>query len=309
MSSLVSLCALVALTSCAVRTLPPARTNPPAASTPTAKPASPLPQVVTPTPEPSAAPTAPPSSPVVSPPGFVPWASAESAEELPPTDAVAKDEAELEQRYVTLPELGPPELLAQATLRRTLPRSFLTEHDQHLSALMLLGMFVDQNENRFVLHASYAGFDSALVVLDGKGQALAALHVPNRCTVYLRDVLGDETLEVMVARVEGTALSTWPVTWAIYRLSTSGRLHLVLEHPKSLSTGSKQRHFTFLNAFDFDEHERLRVVTTHSDFSSEAERREAEALGEPSHRQSPLLGQSVTFVFEPHSGRYRRTGP
>ena len=220
-------------------------------------------------------------------------------------DAVAQDAAEIKRLFFGLspvPAAGP---LAQATLRRVLPAAFLADHHEELERLDCSGGHLDDEGKRFLLHVSYAGIDAALVVLDKRGRASFKLRVPNRARVYLGDVLGDETWEVIVSRIEGRALSRWPTTWLIYRVDATGRLRRALEHPKSYSYGSKYQEWVFLNRFDFSVHDQVTVETVHSLW----------AAGDPPDdfdehtKTAPPLGEKTTFVYDRAQGRFRRKRP
>jgi hypothetical protein len=186
-----------------------------------------------------------------------------------------------------------------------LPPAFVKEHHDELEHLETWGGYLDDEKPLFLLHASWGGIDAALVVLDEHGRVRSRLRVPNRARVYLRDVLGDETQEVVLSRVDGSAVSRWPTTWVVYRVDAGGRLRRVLEHPKSHSYGSKDLEWVFLNRFDFSAHDRVTVETVHS----------SRTPGEPlddfdEHtKRAPLLGETKTFVYDKALGRFRRVRP
>ena len=283
--------------------------------------ARPVPVRVVSAPEPSAAstPTEPTPPPSVSPPkapprstvrsggcgfGFSDEADCFGGPRADP-DAVAQDAADIKRSFFELspvPAAGP---LAQATLRRVLPAAFRADYDEELERVDCSGGYLDDDGKWFLLHVSYAGIDAALVVLDERGRALFKLRVPNRARVYLGDVLGNETREIILSRIEGNAISRWPTTWVIYRVDGRGRLRQVLEHPKSHSYGSKYKHWIFLNRFDFAVHEQVTIETVLS----------VRAPGEPPDdfdeytKSAPMQGETMTFVYDPAQGRFRPKHP
>ena len=79
--------------------------------------------------------------------------------------------------------------------------------------------------------------------------------------IFLRDVVGDATREVIVEQIKGTMLSFWPRTWVIYRVDRRGRLRRLLSSPRSYSYGARHERFSFLNRFDFPQKGQLRIET------------------------------------------------
>jgi hypothetical protein len=269
-------------------------------------------------PEPSAAST--PAEPTASPPTQPPKPVARSggcgfgfSDEAdcfggPPEkpDAVAQDAADIKRSFFELspvPAVGP---LAQATLRRVLPAAFRADHHEELERVQCSGAYLDDEGKWFLLHVmGPAGIDAALAVLDQRGRASFKLRVPNRAQVYLGDVLGNETREIILSRIEGNAVARWPTTWVIYRVDARGQLRRVLEHPKSHSYGSKYEEWVFLNRFDFSVHDQVTVETVLS----------VRAPGDPPDdfdeytESAPLQGETKTFVYDPAQGRFRRKRP
>jgi hypothetical protein len=178
-----------------------------------------------------------------------------------------KEEQHLASAYESLSTLPKRDFLVRAMLLRLLPQSFLAQADPDsdpLEYVTVAGDAIGYDPTLFLVWAGRAGLDHALVVMNERGKRLDSLHVPNRAQLLLRDVIGDARPEVIISRTDGMAVSRWPVTWLIYRVTSGGRLRRLLTHPKSYSEGSKYENWAFINHFESLPNDRLRVETIHS---------------------------------------------
>jgi hypothetical protein len=84
----------------------------------------------------------------------------------------------------------------------------------------------------------HGAVESVLVVLDGRGGVRATKRFADRVgVVALVDLTGDGREEIVVVRIEGTALSGLPTRWDVFRIGDGGTLVRVASIAKEDTQG------------------------------------------------------------------------
>ena len=169
-------------------------------------------------------------------------------------DPDGDDAAELAVRAKTLLRAIPPRD------RRDAEDEILGQTDEETGTIKLRGAFLDAEKTLFVTRYHYGVVEAVYLLLDGEGKLLHKLVVELRNGVYLKDVVGDGTLELMISVVHGNALSAWPTSWRIYEVS-GRRLRKIGQVAKSYSDGSKYERYYFLNRVEFPDKGEMVVRT------------------------------------------------
>ncbi|MBW2278535.1 MAG: hypothetical protein JRF63_13660, partial [Deltaproteobacteria bacterium] len=186
----------------------------------------------------------------------------------PPAEVTA-DREYIEQSFIDPSGDDAVELAVKAkTLLRAIPPGDRRDADDEIDnktdeetgTIKLEGVFLDPGKNLFVTRYHYGAVEAVYLLLDAEGKLLHKLVVGLRNGVYLKDVVGDETLEVMIDVVHGNALSVWPASWRIYEVSGK-RLKKIGQVAKSYSEGSKYESYFFLNRIEFPEKNKMVVRT------------------------------------------------
>ena len=104
-----------------------------------------------------------------------------------------------------------------------------------------------------------------IAIFDTLGNVLDSLPNLRGYQVYLEDLAGDGDKEMIVSHIEGNEMSSFPVTWSVYMLTTNNKLKKVLEYPKAyyFEDGSCKgcELVCFINRFHFKEKNHLSVET------------------------------------------------
>jgi hypothetical protein len=185
----------------------------------------------------------------------------------PPAEVKADDEY-IEQSFVD-PDAEDADMLAiEARIllraippgdRRDAEEGILSETDE-AGKITLKGAFLNPQKDLFVTRYHYGVVEAVYLLLDADGKPLHKLVVGLRNGYHLRDVVGDENLELMISVVHDTALSVWPTSWRIYEVAGK-RLKKIGQVAKSYSEGSKYERYYFLNRVDFPEQNKMVVQT------------------------------------------------
>jgi hypothetical protein len=226
----------------------------------------------------------------------------------PPAEVTADDEY-IEQEFVDPDARDAAVLAVEAkVLLRAIPpgeRGMARDEidnatDEETGTIRLRGAFLDPDESLFVTRYHYGAVEAVYLLLDAEGKLLHKLVVELRSGVYLKDVVGDDKLELIVSVVHGTALSTWPVSWRIYEVS-GGRLRKIGRVAKSYSEGSKYERYYFLNRVEFPEKDRM-VVRTVLYRSGRAD------LAGPPKGAPTWEGARDEYTYDPAKRKLVRTG-
>jgi hypothetical protein len=114
-----------------------------------------------------------------------------------------------------------------------------------------------------IAHQRWGAVETSLVVVDAAGRVRGKVHFFDRVPeVGLVDLWGDETLEVIVEVIEGTAMSSYPRTWRIYGVTPQGKLRRAGTLAKAYNYGSKTLRHYFRNTVTMPAKGTLRVETT-----------------------------------------------
>ncbi len=184
---------------------------------------------------------------------------------------IARDDAEVESEYLTDARTRPDRLtVTWRSVREGAPRPRREQLADALSLdpeapddkpVELEGIYLDPARRRFLTRIQFGAFEAVYLVFDPKGRRQpGGLSVPLRNRLLLRDLVGDDELEVIVEVVLGDAMSTYPRQWRVFKV-ISGRLEDIGHLPKSYSTGSKRLSYRFLNRIEVLPHDELLVET------------------------------------------------
>jgi hypothetical protein len=114
-----------------------------------------------------------------------------------------------------------------------------------------------------VVHERWGGVESTVVLVDGTGRVRGNKTFQRRVpSVGLVDLFGDDLPELVVEIVEGTAMSSWPRVWKIFRVTGHGKLVEVITFAKSYDHGAREPEYYFHNTVTMPAKGTLRVETT-----------------------------------------------
>lgn len=150
-----------------------------------------------------------------------------------------------------------------ATLRPRLPASARERLDQDGDESARRSVALHDGTPWSLVHERWGAVESTLFVIDDAGRVRSAKTFRIRVAmVGLADLWGDAALEVVVEVVEGTALSSWPRRWDLYRVTPDGRLALAGSLAKAYDYGAKSPSLYFHNTVTLPSKGTLRVETT-----------------------------------------------
>ncbi len=165
--------------------------------------------------------------------------------ELCEYDPILGEKTYLKEHFQQLKELEfPPDFVGPALIKRVLVACFGKKKINTINVekdVRPSGAYLDEQKMVYLLALSYDQDKRVLIVLDSKGRLTHKLNlVKNRTSIYLKDVVGDQTLEVIVNRIESKSYEYHPATWLIYRLDKKGRLKEIARHAKSDGYNAKR---------------------------------------------------------------------